>query len=364
LKILYDPQIFSLQKYGGISRYFARMAEEMIGMDQNVSILAGYHINYYLKDSAPKLVKGKYLDRYPSRSIRAFRTLNEYTGRLRTYLSKPDLIHETYFSSQPIIKSSKPRFVTVYDMIQEVYPECFKPEELVTAQKKEALHRADHIISISHHTKKDLCKLFSIPSEKVSVVHLAADAPLDLDPIESQNQKPFMLYVGLRSEYKNFSNFLRAYASSEKLKNELNVLAFGGGGFSSEEKLLIHSLGLSPNQVIHKVGDDLELAKLYAQAQAFVYPSLYEGFGIPPLEAMSYGCPVVSSNTSSLPEVIGDAALTFDPLNLDEMADQLEKIIFDQDTRSRVSALGYKQSSKFSWEKTAAETLKVYESVV
>lgn len=364
MKVLFDPQIFSMQKYGGISRYFARMAEHMLEMGENVSIAAGYHINYYLKESSPELVKGKYLEKYPSRGIRAFRKLNSCTGSLRSVFSNPDLIHETYFSSQPTIKSKKPVFVTVHDMIQELYPDQFSTKELVTEQKKAALQRADHIFSISHHTKKDLCSLFDIDSEKVSVVHLAADKPMELGPLATKSEKPFLLYVGLRSGYKNFLNFLRAFANSPKLKSELNIYAFGGGGFDKKEKELIQSLGLSPNQVVQGRGEDLELATLYTQARAFIYPSLYEGFGIPPLEAMSYGCPVLSSHTSSLPEVVGDAGLTFDPLDLEEMTHQLEKIVFDEQTRNKMISLGYQRVQQFSWEKTTRQTLDIYKNVV
>ncbi len=364
MKVLFDPQIFSIQKYGGISRYFVRMAEEMQNMGEDVAIEAGWHINYYLTESNSKLVKGHYFHKYPSHSIRAFRKLNSYKGSLRSFLSRPDIIHETYFSSEPIIKTSRSVIVTVYDMIQELYSDQFRPEELVTVPKKAALKRADHIISISHQTKKDLIRLFDIDSEKISVVHLAADKALKIDKVESEGNRPFILYVGLRSGYKNFSNFLKAFASSERLKSELNIYAFGGGGFNQQEKELIQSLGLSSNQVLQVAGTDLDLASLYSKAHAFVYPSLYEGFGIPPLEAMTYGCPVVSSYTSSLPEVIGDAGLTFDPLNVEEMASQLEKVVFDEDLRSILIEKGYQRVQQFSWKNTALQTLEIYKNVI
>ncbi|OOG68936.1 glycosyltransferase family 1 protein [Algoriphagus sp. A40] len=364
MRIAFDPQIFSIQKYGGISRYFVRIAEEMHQKGEQVSILAGYHINSYLNDCSPKLVKGKYLEKYPSRSIRAIRKLNSITGNLRSSLTRPDLIHETYFSSKPVVKSKAPVFVTVYDMIQEIYPDQFHAGELVTNQKKDALKRADHIFSISHHTKTDLCRLFDIPSEKISVVHLAADNPLELGSFTNSIEKPFLLYVGLRFDYKNFSKFLKAFSNSDSLKKEFNIIAFGGSGFSQKERSLIQSLGLQSNQVIHCGGSDLDLGRLYAKAYAFVYPSIYEGFGIPSLEAMSYGCPVLSSNSSSLPEVVGDAALTFNPMDGDEMTFQMEKVAFDLEIREQLIAKGYQRAGEFSWEKTARETMDVYRKFV
>lgn len=328
-------------------------------------ILAGFHINAYLKGNHD-FVSGYYLNKYPKRSIRIFRKLNKNLSNIQAKSIKPDIIHETYFSSKPIIKSSVPVIVTVYDMIQELFTDLFDPSLIHTKEKIESLKRADHILSISHHTKKDLCHLFNIPPEKVSVVHLAADKPKEIYNNSNivSTSKPYFLYVGLRISYKNFHNFIHAFASSELLKKEMSIIAFGCGEFSVKEKELFNTLGLREDQIVQVGGSDEVLATLYSKAYAFIYPSLYEGFGIPPLEAMAYNCPVLSSNVSSMPEVIGNAALFFDPSDLDEMRENLEQVVLDQDLREELILKGKIKSDEFSWEKTAKETSTVYEKVI
>lgn len=320
MKVAFDYQIFSLQRYGGISRYFARIAEEMNSEAMQSRIFAGFHINGYLKNRN-SFVSGSFLEKYPKRTIRAFRKWNEWQTTVQSFGYNPDLIHETYFSSKPAIRSRVPVVLTIYDMIQELYPELFDTSQIHTRTKIESLLRADHILSISHQTKRDLCNLFEISPDKVSVVHLAADPPLKSDHANDtiSKGKPYFLFVGLRAAYKNFRAFAETFAASPLLVKEMNIVTFGGGNFSKNEMDFFQSLGLTENQILHIEGDDQVLANYYSQAQAFVYPSLYEGFGIPPLEAMAYDCPVISSNTSSMPEVLGDAALYFSPFALDEL---------------------------------------------
>jgi glycosyltransferase involved in cell wall biosynthesis len=169
--------------------------------------------------------------------------------------------------------------------------------------------------------------------------------------------------VGSRGGYKNFSGLLKAFATSPKLKNEFDIVTFGGGAFNKQELQLIKQLGFKNHQVRQIGGGDDILAALYHQAAAFVYPSLYEGFGLPPLEAMAAGCPVVSSNTSSMPEVVRDAGEYFDPINIDEMQNAIEKVVFSNTLQKDLIALGYKNIEHFSWQKCARETLTVYKEL-
>jgi len=138
----------------------------------------------------------------------------------------------------------------------------------------------------------------------------------------------------------------------------------GGKKFSQDETNLIQSLGLSTNKIRHINGDDQDLARLYRQASAFVYPSLYEGFGIPLLEAMSFGCPVVCSNTSSFPEVAGNACEFFDPYDHDSIAHALEKVLFSTELSKQLVELGKERIKSFSWEKCAAQTYAVYATLI
>lgn len=365
MKVLFDQQIFFRQKYGGISRYYARVADELKSLGHQPKIFGGVNINHYLQEVQPGIVIGKSLDKYPSKSVGVFNRLNGKVGGLVESLYKPEIIHETYFSAKPTFKSKAPVVVGVYDMIQELFPQLFPKEHLTTDAKRKALKRADHIISISQHTKEDCCELFQIPEEKVSVVHLAADIPYsDFSSIHFENERPYFLYVGDRAGYKNFIPFIKAFSRVGDLVKEVDIIAFGGRDFNKEELELFRQSGLKEGQVQYLSGDDRLLGKLYSKAIALVYPSLYEGFGIPPLEAMSYQCPVLASNKSCIPEVVREGGYLFDPENLDEMREALERVWKDDSFKKDLISKGTDRLSNFSWKKTALEHTKVYQSLI
>lgn len=365
MKVAFDNQIFTKQPYGGISRIFVKTAVELRQLEVDAKIFGGFHINNYLKELPKSIGSGKFLENYPKRSLRIVNNFNKAWSSYEAWSFKPDIIHETYYSFDPPIHKKKPVIVSVYDMIQELYPQLFPAYEITTSEKKAALERADHIISISHHTKKDLIELFGIPPEKISVVHLAADGMSGAAIRKYEKlERPFFLYVGARRGYKNFKTMVRAFASSQSLIKDFDIIAFGGMGFEKDELDLFKELGVKKDSIRHEKGDDSYLAFLYSQAFAFVYPSLYEGFGIPPLEAMVNNCPVLSSNTSSMPEVIGDAALFFDPNNEEEIKEQMESLVLGSALRADLIKKGISQSTKFSWKKSAIETREVYQKVL
>jgi glycosyltransferase involved in cell wall biosynthesis len=139
---------------------------------------------------------------------------------------------------------------------------------------------------------------------------------------------------------------------------------FGGGRLNVQELSLFDKLKISKDSLQQVNGDDATLAGYYKNASLFVYPSLYEGFGIPPLEAMSYGCPVACSNTSSIPEIVGRAAILFDPYSIDSMRDNIISILYNDKIKSSLILRGFKQIKNFSWKKCAIETYKVYKNVL
>ncbi|MDP9052031.1 MAG: glycosyltransferase family 4 protein, partial [Acidobacteriota bacterium] len=176
--------------------------------------------------------------------------------------------------------------------------------------------------------------------------------------------RPFLLYVGSRLTYKNFERLLEAFAASPLLKNDFDLVCFGGGAFTSKEISLFQQLGLSDECCCQVSGDDATLAALYGSARAFVYPSLYEGFGIPPLEAMSFNCPVVCSGLSSIPEVVGNAAEMFDPYDPESIQKAIERVATDEVLRETLVSRGRERVKQFSWERCAKETLDVYSRVL
>ncbi|MCR9084931.1 MAG: glycosyltransferase family 4 protein [Cyclobacteriaceae bacterium] len=366
MKIHIDNQIFRLQRYGGISRYYIRLAEELHQLGHQVNILGGFHINAYLRDADPAIGFGKYYQKYPKHSIRVLREVGRLINQWHHFISGSDIIHETYFMDKPPIRGKQPRVITEYDCMHEIFPDLFTSNEIKTEEKRKAFERADLILAISHQTKRDLCEYFSLSEDKIRVTHLAADPkfPKELIIQPKHSQRPFFLYVGIRLLHKNFVGMLQGFAKSEALMKDFDLLVFSPTPFSGKEKEIINNLGFKSNQVRWDSGDDSKLYGYYQQAHAFVYPSLYEGFGIPPLEAMTYGCPVVCSNSSSLPEVVGDAALTFDPLEPEEMMVQLEKVAYQDSVRNCLIERGYARNNQFSWKKTAEETLAVYQELL
>jgi glycosyltransferase involved in cell wall biosynthesis len=172
--------------------------------------------------------------------------------------------------------------------------------------------------------------------------------------------RPYLLYVGLRAGYKNFNRFIHAVASSKQLKDSFDIVAFGGGTFSDVELAAFRELSFKANQVRQIDGDDNCLASYYTHASALVYPSVYEGFGLPPLEAMAYRCPVVSSHASVLPEIINDAAEFFDPLNIEAMATAIERVVLSSVRTQALVDRGLERSQQFTWQKCVQKHMDLY----
>jgi glycosyltransferase involved in cell wall biosynthesis len=367
LKIAFDHQTFILQRYGGISRYFVELAKNLSEISPNapeIKIIAPFYKNKYLYESRNKLnFRGLLVPDIP-KTGRLLRYANNFISPIVLKHMNPDISHETYYFSNINKASRARRVITVYDMIHEIFPDQFSNNDPTRDAKKRAIARADHIVCISENTREDLVNILDVERDRTSVVHLG----FALDSREPKavvlENKPFLLYVGSRHGYKNFSRVIEAYASSAILSKEFDFVCFGGGDIRPKEINLFRRLKLPLKQIHYVSGDDDLLAGYYKNASLFIYPSLYEGFGIPPLEAMSYGCPVACSNTSSIPEVVGEAAILFDPYSIDSIRHAMEEILIDSSLRSSVLLKGYDRIHHFSWTKCATETLNIYEGLL
>jgi len=364
IRVAYDHQVFSLQEYGGISRYYIELANGL--QDSNIikpDIYAPLYVNHYLRESTARYA-GSLLwlnSAYLKKGI--IYRFNSALSNLLYFQTKPDIVHETYYSNKPIIKG-KTIILTIFDMIEEKYGNQ-KSGTYSSSIKKAAVERADHIICISYNTKNDLMELFGVDDNKISVIHLANKEP-DLSKklaISMVYDRPFILYVGPRLGYKNFKTFCLAYILNSRVNKEIDIVCFGGGKFNESEVELLKINGL--DRRVHQVsGNDDQLNYHYKSALFFIYPSIYEGFGIPPLEAMSFGCPVASSNGGSMPEILGLAPMYFNPLDVDEISNVLTALSFSESKRSIISKNGLKQSSTFSWKKTVEKTELLYKDLV
>lgn len=364
MRIAFDSQIFQEQRHGGISRYFVKLAQGLCQLGENVRIFAPNHKNEYLGSAAPELVVKssvmQTLHRLPYKMRKHLTDVDAWPMKLQMSIWKPDVVHETYYQSRRVVCGRVPLVLTVYDMIHELFPDEFSPSDTASFRKRQAIERADHIICISKNTLKDLIEIYDVDPSKTSFIHLGVDVTMpQAAPAASCAEKPFLLYVGQRRGYKNFDALLLSYANSTDLRINLDLVAFGGGNFSQFELDMIDSLGLK-NSVRQVSGNDRILQNYYHSAETFVFPSLYEGFGMPPLEAMAAGCPVASSNTSSMPEVIGDAGAYFDPSDHGSIITALHNVCFDGELRSRLKEKGLERAREFSWRNCALSTLDVY----
>ena len=367
MRIAYDHQVFAQQRFGGISRYFVELAANLLADGEHeVRVIAPFYQNDYLAD--PRIahcVTGMHLRRSRLISLRrALRWGNQLALPWAWRGQRPDVIHETYFS-QRVYGRARVRVVTVYDMIHELYPQALAQTAALTAAKRAAVARADHVICISECTRRDLVRLFDVPRSRTSVVHLGHSLSVDEGatglPAAALpgGPQPFILYVGDRQAYKNFAGFIQAYAGSARLRQQFRVVAFGGRPLTHPEQRQLSDLGIA-QRVLQVSGSDELLAAHYRSARLFICPSRYEGFGLPPLEAMAYGCPVACSHGGSLAEVVGEAGELFDPDDTDGMTAALERVAYDEGRRAELIARGRAQAAQFTWSRCAAQTLEVY----
>lgn len=357
------------QRYGGISRYFYELTTRIpASVDADVNLFQGLYINdYNLSRSKSKFefYKGHKIPPIKYTGL-AVEMLNKiWFERTFSKLPSIDVYHPTYYRKDLHKYNQKPIVLTVYDMIHELYNEQFSNKGFIKT-KHASINTADAIIAISKNTKKDLIEIYDIPESKITVIYLA-NSLMKSSNINFEEIKltycincPYILYVGVRGGYKNFSILLDAYSSH--FSDQFNLVCFGGNEFNQEELTFIKNKGLS-TKIIYLNGSDDLLSSLYSNAFCFVYPSLYEGFGIPPLEAMSLGCPVIASNSSSIPEVVEDSALLFDPTSIDSLINTIESLICNDLKRDKIIKRGFEQNEKFTWEKTVGHTLDVYRNL-
>ena len=364
MKVAYDHQIFGWQQYGGISRYFYELARNIAACKlAEVTVVSPVFVNSYLQDASDGLrVIGRQVPAI-RRTGRIFRAANQLLAPTLMRNLCPDIVHETYYSRNRCAPAKSRVVLTVFDMIHELYPASFPAWDTTSQEKVLAVKRANHIICISEQTRNDLIEILNVNPDNTSVVHLGftltqGDMGKASEP--PAGSRPYILYVGSRGGYKNFEGFIRAFASNSRLRNSFDVVAFGGGGFSASELSSFSALGLLSGRVRQVAGDDAQLADLYRCAELFVYPSMYEGFGIPPLEAMSFDCPVACSNTSSIPEVVGDAAHFFDPNDVASIENALVEITESKVLRGSLIGRGRERIKVFSWKKCAEETVDIY----
>ncbi|MDD2995042.1 MAG: glycosyltransferase family 1 protein [Paludibacter sp.] len=361
MKILYDHQIFTMQNIGGISRYFCEIIKnlpseidwELSGVFSNNLYANNYFRNKYSEFFPNNNFKGKF------RIVDAINKLDSYRSICKTDY---DVLHPTYYDPYFLKKNIKPFVVTFHDMIHEKVLD--KHGDKIIKYKRELAYRSSHIIAVSEYTKMDILDIYSdIDPNKISVIYhgnsLKKKNECDVQ-IEYQRKK-YILFVGARESYKNFL-FLVKSIFNLLIKYDLELICTGKP-FNNEELKLFYELKIV-SRVFHKYVSDAQMSELYNNALFFVFPSFYEGFGIPILEAFASNCPVVLSDSSCFPEIAGDAAKYFDPTSQDSINNSVEELILNENYRRELILKGNARLCLFNWFDAANKTYSVYQSIV
>jgi glycosyltransferase involved in cell wall biosynthesis len=368
MRVLYDYQAFTIQNYGGISRYFSELIKRFPYEDStcDIGILFSNNVNY-----SPNFIP-RTLNFLPDLKfkgkVKILSKINEIVTSKCIKKNDFDLFHPTYYNANFINKlENKPFVITIYDLIHEKlsqeFPE-FKNDHVLLKNRKSLLEKSSKIIAISDTTKKDIIDLYGIDSTKIEVIHLGNSFVVnDRSKFNRLINYDYILFVGNRSYYKNFEFFIETIADL-LINYNLKLVCAGGGDFSLTELNLISFLGLN-NSVISKsiISDDI-LQNYYENAILFCFPSLYEGFGLPVLESFASRCPVLLSNRGSLPEIGGDAAIYFDPYDKQSLYVSTNSLITDENFRKTLVTRGSLRVKKFTWENTFKQTLELYKNVV
>jgi glycosyltransferase involved in cell wall biosynthesis len=368
LEVLFTWEAFQ-QRVGGVQRYTRELAAALALSGVHVAIDAGFNVG----DMAVHQVRGRHVAyrgiRIPtwlrfSGHRRVARWLNSSIElgagiRRRNGTSGKGVVHRTYYSRVGA-RTRAPWVLTVHDMVDELFP---TPSSPTTPFKRECCMAANAIIAVSERTRLDVIEVFGIDCEKVFVASPGTTSLPDAVEPRGKPQRDYLLYVGDRTAgYKNFVGLLRGLAEVERDARPL-LFAVGAGPPSTYEHSIMQRLGLG-GSVFFRSASDAELAYYYQHALAFVYPSHYEGFGLPTLEAMQAGCPVLAARAGPIPEVVGDAALLFTPDDPAEIANCIERVVAEDALRLTLRANGYRQHRKFTWSRAAEETLAVYRTVL
>lgn len=370
MKIFLDPQIFYFQKFGGISRIFAEFWHRCNQRD-DIEIICPlfYSENLHLREYnlQPKrftfLFDKKYLGKKYVNAI--LKRINKQKTHYCLQKNNYNVFVCTYFNPSFLNRlHNKPFVLTVFDMIYEIFPNYFTADEALKTNKEILCNRSNKIVAISTSTKKDILQFYpSISAEKIKVIHLSQSINTGEIVQLPWLPKQYVLFIGKRELYKQFDTLLKAMLPIFKIYPDIKIVCAGGGAFNTTEAAQITSLHLS-DKIIQYNFYDSELNTIYKNAALFVFPSEYEGFGIPALEAMACGCPAILSNSSSLPEIAGDAATYFTPNDVEGLSTVIKKILQDDNYKSEMIERGYKQVTNFSWDKMTNEYLDVIKEII
>jgi glycosyltransferase involved in cell wall biosynthesis len=368
MKILYDHQAFSLQRAGGITRYFIELMGRLsrMGAVEPVALL-GFSETRSLRSVLGSETRAVLWNAscFPPGLI-TYATNEVLLNALALASGKFDIYHNTLYRFMPLVRAQR-RVATHHDCIQERFPELFRDSERIVRAKRRMFQQADLIFCVSESSRSDLEEFYGVGPDRTKVVYNGvSELKRTLKGVRELTEiidGEFILYVGRRDAYKNFSGLAKAMQLSGVYRTH-KLLCIGGGKLAPQEKELIAETGLlKVVRVVPNASSDL-LAECYASASLLVYPSLYEGFGLPPLEAMQMKCPTLVARSSATSEICRDGAFFFDPYLIEEFSEMLRFSLFDSSARTAVIKRGLDVFKRYSWDQTAAEVLIGYRGLL
>lgn len=360
IKVLYDYQAFDMQKYGGISRYFANIIkgiEASSEFDYKLAVLVSK--NHYLD----KIVKPSFMAKLLLGLDAQRESLNKKYSKYCLSKDEFDIFHPTCYHTYFLKYLKKPFVLTVHDMIHERYPAYFQSEDPTILRKGILIRQAAHIIAISEATKKDILEFYpDVKESRITVVHHGHNPMSTTSAAGIGFPRRYILFVGMRIFYKNFYLLLDAFAKIVQKETDLVLLCAGGGNFTKIENDYMRMRGLTSNVKQITFSDD-ELYYIYRNALFLVNPSLYEGFGLPLLEAFEAECPILLNDTAPFREVAGDAALYCDSSKVADMVDKIQWALSHPNYMSKLIPKGTERLKQFTMTNCMDKTLKVYNSI-
>ena len=349
--IIFDYNIFFLQKYGGISRYFIELCKQMNNNQIDYLIQATIYQNDYLKKNILNKSFNIHLKKYPRFSRKIFGLINKHFLYKSIKRRQVKIFHNTYYGNFVLDKNIA-QISTVYDFTHEIFSKEYDYKKNI---KTNAIKNSNHLICISENTKKDLLEFYNIKPENISVVYLGGNHLPKVNKVF--NEKPYVLYVGYRENYKDFHVLLETFHSSSRLKKDFDIICFGSSEFNKEEINKISQYKLT-DVVRHVKGGDQELSNLYSSASCHIITSKYEGFGITAVEAYNFGCPVIHTGKGSLME-IADINGLYDGSS-ENLKNLLEKFLYSNEDKKKMIQNTDKIKEKFTWESCFNDTYNVY----
>jgi len=337
MRLLFDARVLTHKTYTGVENYARSVLEEL---EQKLSLV---------------VVQPKNSNKY----------LSHLWSHLKLPFMKADIIFCPANTAPLFVPKSKRLVMTIHDVAFLTQPQSFSKffRYYYRFLVPKNIQRADKILTVSEYSKREIESYYKDAKGKVKVVSLGVD---DSFRVLSREKKEYILYVGSLNARKNFTGVIKAFLSLGQDDVKLIIVGNFSSNFTLDEKaqsVLQEAKKHSSIEFRSRVSND-ELVELYNEAKLFVFPSFYEGFGLPVLEAMACGTPVITSNLSSLPEVGGDAVLYCDPYSVEDIRQKIEQVLSDATLQEQMSKKGLTRAKEFSWEKSAQEHIRVFEEVL